>query len=69
MPADWRVADKTGTGSRGSTNDVGLLWPPRRAPLVVVTYLTDCKAPADAREAALADVARSVVRIGWTPAA
>jgi beta-lactamase class A len=69
VPADWRVADKTGTGSRGSTNDVGLVWPPGRAPRVVVAYLTECRAPADAREAALADVARAVARGGWTPAA
>jgi beta-lactamase class A len=60
VPFDWHVADKTGTGDLGSTNDIGVLWPPRRAPLVVVGYLTDCKAPADAREAALASVARSV---------
>jgi len=60
VPFDWRVADKTGTGDLGSTNDIGVLWPPRRAPLVVVAYLTDCKARADARESALADVARSV---------
>ena len=60
VPSDWRVADKTGTGDLGSTNDIGVLWPPRRAPLVVVAYLTDCKAPADAREGALASVARSV---------
>ena len=60
VPFDWRVADKTGTGRLGTTNDVGVLWPPRRAPLVVVSYLTDCKAPGDAREAALASVARSV---------
>jgi len=60
VPSDWRVADKTGTGDRGSTNDIGLLWPPRGAPRVVVTYLTDCKATEGAREAALADVARSV---------
>lgn len=60
VPPDWRVADKTGTGRLGTTNDMGLLWPPGRAPLVVVSYLTECKAPADAREAALADVARAV---------
>jgi len=60
VPSDWRVADKTGTGRLGTTNDVGLLWPPRRAPLVVVGYLTECKAPADAREAALAGVAREI---------
>ncbi len=68
VPSDWRVADKTGTGRLGTTNDVGLLWPPRRAPLVVVSYLTECKAPADAREAALASVARAVAGSGWTPA-
>ena len=68
VPFDWRVADKTGTGRLGSTNDVGVLWPPRRAPLVVVAYLTGTQAPSDAREAALADVARSLSG-AWTPAA
>ena len=65
LPADWRVADKTGTGDRGTTNDVGVLWPPHGAPRVVVAYLTDCGAAAAAREAALADVARAVAGPGW----
>jgi len=69
VPSDWRVADKTGTGRLGTTNDVGVLWPPHRAPLVVVSYLTECKAPADAREAALANVARAVTGARWRPAA
>ncbi len=60
VPPDWRVADKTGTGRLGTTNDIGVLWPPGRAPLAVVGYLTECKAPGDAREAALASVARAV---------
>ena len=69
VPFDWRVADKTGTGRLGTTNDIGVLWPPHRAPLVVVAYLTATGVPAAAREGALADVARSVTRAGWTPAA
>jgi len=68
VPLDWRVADKTGTGRLGTTNDIGMLWPPRGAPLVIVTYLTATGAPGAAREGALADVARSVTRTGWTPA-
>jgi len=68
VPSGWRVADKTGTGRLGTTNDVGVLWPPRRAPLVVVAYLTNTPAAGDAREAALASVARSVTG-AWTPAA
>src|SRR5262245_27699162 len=28
LPAGWRVGDKTGSGERGTTNDVGVFWPP-----------------------------------------
>jgi beta-lactamase class A len=61
VPAGWRAGDKTGTGSRGSTNDVAVFWPPNRAPLVVAAYLTDTSAPAAQRNAALAEVGRVVV--------
>lgn len=60
LPPGWRIAHKTGTGRLGTTNDIGVVWPAHGAPLVVVGYLTECKAPDDAREAALASVARSV---------
>ncbi|WP_298923255.1 class A beta-lactamase [uncultured Ramlibacter sp.] len=60
LPAGWRLGSKTGTGGRGSTNDVGVYWPPGRAPIVVAVYLTQCEAPAAAREAAIAAVARTV---------
>lgn len=65
LPDDWRIGHKTGTGERGSTNDVAVLWPPRRAPIVVAAYLTDSEAPYAQREAALAAAARVVAaRIG-----
>ena len=63
LPADWRIGDKTGTGDRGSTNDVAVCWPPRRAPVVVVAYLTECASPMSAREAALADAGRAAARL------
>jgi beta-lactamase class A len=69
VPADWKVADKTGTGRLGTTNDVGVVWPAQGAPRVVVAYLTQSKASGEARERALADVGRSVAGRGWTPAA
>ncbi len=62
VPRDWRVADKTGTGEHGTTNDIGILWPQERAPVLVTVYLTETQAPAAAREAAIAEVARSVAR-------
>ncbi len=69
LPFEWRLAHKTGTGRLGTTNDIGVAWPPRRPPLVVVAYLTECNAAGAAREAALAGVARSVAGVRWTPAA
>jgi beta-lactamase class A len=68
LPPGWRVGDKTGSGARGSTNDVGLLWPPGgRAPLLVAAYLTETKQAAAQRDATLAKVgqlAASLVAAG-----
>lgn len=62
LPEGWVCGDKTGTGERGTSNDIGVLWPPQqRAPLVVTTYLTGSTGDAKARDAVLADVARAVV--------
>jgi beta-lactamase class A len=60
LPAGWKVGDKTGAGERGSTNDVGIIWPPNRPPVLVAIYLTETSAPADKRNAALAAVGRAV---------
>ncbi|MGB6797967.1 MAG: class A beta-lactamase [Xanthobacteraceae bacterium] len=63
LPEGWQCGDKTGSDEAdGSTNDVGLLWPPQQRPLVIVAaYLTQTKAKYEDREAALADVGRAVV--------
>lgn len=60
LPKDWRVGDKTGAGERGSTNDVGLTWPPGRAPIIVSVYLTGTTASAEQRNSTLASVGRAV---------
>lgn len=40
LPKGWRVGDKTGSGGRGTMNDVAVVWPPGRPPLVVSLYIT-----------------------------
>ncbi|WP_217897224.1 class A beta-lactamase [Geodermatophilus saharensis] len=35
VPGDWEVGDKTGTGAYGTRNDVAVLTPPGRAPIVL----------------------------------
>ena len=61
VPSGWRVGDKTGTGENGATNDIAILWPPNRAPILVAAYLTETSAPLEARNAAHAEIGRIVV--------
>jgi beta-lactamase class A len=61
VPADWQVGDKTGTGDYGTANDIGLLWPPRRSPVVVAIYTTQGEKDAKARNDVIASAARIVV--------
>ena len=61
FPRDWRVGDKTGSGEKGTTNDVAVVWPSAdRGPLFVSVYLTGSSPEADHRNATLAAVARLV---------
>jgi beta-lactamase class A len=60
LPKGWRVGDKTGAGEHGTTNDVGIIWPPGRAPVLVAIYLTGTPQGGDQRNATLAAVGRAV---------
>ncbi len=41
LPADWTLADKTGGGAAyGVANDVGVVWPPGRPPIVLSVLST-----------------------------
>ena len=63
LPNDWRVGDKTSAGEHGSTNDVAIVWSPQRRPVVIAVYLTETTAAPEQKNAALADIARHVVRV------
>lgn len=63
LPTGWRFGDKTGTGERGSTNDVAVIWTPQNAPIVVAAYLTETNMPAEKRNAALAAVGKTIAAI------
>ena len=58
LPADWQAGDKTGSGSHGETNDVAIIWPPQRKPLLVTSYLAASTGNASQRNAVLAAVGR-----------
>lgn len=35
VPEDWTVGDKSGAGGYGTRNDIGIVWPPNREPIVI----------------------------------
>jgi beta-lactamase class A len=60
FPAGWRVGDKTGSGEHGTTNDVGVAWPPQSAPILIAIYLTGTTASAEARNRTIAAVGSAI---------
>jgi beta-lactamase class A len=61
VPAGWTVADKTGTGERGSANDLGVVWPPSGAPIVLAVYTTSGEPHANWDDELVAKAARNAI--------
>lgn len=62
VPRNWIVAHKTGTGSiYGTTNDLGIIWPSKCAPIVLAVYYTNDDKKALPREDIIASVTGIVV--------
>ena len=59
LPVDWKEGDKTGSGDNGTTNDIAILWPPNRAPILVAAYLTESPLSSDGRNAILSEIGRA----------
>ena len=58
LPEGWRAADKTGRDGEHTSNDIAVLWPVGRAPIVVAAYITQCHGPESKRAAMLAEIGR-----------
>jgi beta-lactamase class A len=61
VPADWQVGDKTGTSDYGTANDIAIIWPPRRAPIIIAIYTTQGKKDSKARNDIIASAARIII--------
>jgi beta-lactamase class A len=60
LPADWRAGDKTGTGMNSAVNDVAIIWPPGRPPILIACYLSESPAETATLNAAHAEIGRIV---------
>lgn len=59
VPASWEVADKTGSGSYGTTNDVAVLWSEKGDPVCLTVYFTQPAQDAKWRD----DIIRAATQI------
>jgi beta-lactamase class A len=57
VPSDWRIGEKTGSGVT-QRNDVAIMWPPKRQPVLVAAYYENAPASDDQRATVLAEVGR-----------
>lgn len=61
VPKTWTVGDKTGRCGNGATNDVAIIRPAGRPPVVVAIYSIGSTSSGDDRAAIVAEAARTVV--------
>ncbi|WP_233834041.1 class A beta-lactamase [Paraburkholderia sp. ZP32-5] len=61
LPKDWGVGDKTGAGEHGTTNNIAILWPPARGPILVAAYLTGTAGDVARDNAVIASIGALVV--------
>lgn len=61
VPKGWIVADKTGSGDYGIANDIGVIWPPKGAPIIVAIYFAKDKKDAPRQEEVIAAATRLLI--------
>lgn len=62
VPDDWTVGDKTGTGATyGARNDIAVLWPPDRDPIVLAIMTRGRAADAEPDDALVAAAAKATI--------
>jgi beta-lactamase class A len=60
LPETWLVGDRTGTGQNGATNDVAVVWPPNRGPMVICSFFAESSASPEDRNGVLEAIGRLV---------
>ncbi|MBE7121707.1 class A beta-lactamase [Bacillus cereus] len=61
VPGEWEVADKTGSGSYGTRNDIAIIWPPNKKPIVLAILSNHAKEDAKYDDKLIADATKIVL--------
>jgi beta-lactamase class A len=67
LPKNWIIGDKTGRGANGATNDIAIIRPPDRAPILLAIYSVGSTATTSDRAAAIAEAAKIVIESFASP--
>jgi beta-lactamase class A len=65
IPKGWQVGDKTGTGAGGAVNDLVIVWPPERRPILIAVYMSESRLAVNDLAAAHAEIGRLVAEQDW----
>ncbi|MED0950529.1 class A beta-lactamase BlaIII [Bacillus mobilis] len=61
VPKGWEVADKTGAGSYGTRNDIAIIWPPNKKPIVLAILSNHDKEDAEYDDKLIAEATKIVL--------
>jgi len=63
LPGDWKEGDKTGSGDHNTTNDIAVLYPPDRKPVLITVYYTDSKLETEQSNLVFQEIGRKLVSL------
>ncbi|HAT7910067.1 TPA: class A beta-lactamase [Legionella pneumophila] len=59
VPLGWSVADKTGSGSYGIANDIGIVWSPACKPVILSIFTVSNQSDAKPSDAVIAQITKA----------
>jgi beta-lactamase class A len=62
LPKNWKSGHKMGTGANDTANDLAIVWPPGRAPILIAAFYTGSRLYPESRDAVLADAGRIIAK-------
>ncbi|MBM7599128.1 beta-lactamase class A [Virgibacillus halotolerans] len=63
VPDDWEVADKSGSASYGTRNDIAIIWPPEGEPIVLAILSSHDQKDAETNDELIEEATKEVIDI------
>ncbi|WP_263418307.1 class A beta-lactamase [Terriglobus albidus] len=63
LPGNWKEGDKTGGGDYNTTNDIAILYPPNRQPILITVYYTGSKLETEQSNLVFQEIGRKLVSL------